>query len=242
MHEKAGFSLIFGASGGIGAALVRATRAGGRPVWSVSRRPAIVPSERHSVLAAIDEVSLQALAQELQEARAELGELREIIVATGALTPDGHQPEKSLRQQNAAAFEALFGVNTILPALVAAQLIPMLPPKGRCLFAALSARVGSISDNRLGGWHAYRASKAALNMLIKCYAIEGARRNAEMVCLGLHPGTVDTPLSRPFQRNVPAPQLKSPPSAAEALRKVLDEATPSQSGQILDWAGLTIPA
>ena len=109
------------------------------------------------------------------------------------------------------------------------------------VFAALSARVGSIQDNQLGGWHAYRASKAALNMLLKTLSIELARRNPTALCVGLHPGTVDTRLSEPFQRGVPEGKLFSPRRSARCLLNVLDRLSPEQSGQVFAWDGQPIP-
>ena len=117
-----------------------------------------------------------------------------------------------------------------------------MPRRGRALFAVLSARVGSISDNRLGGWHAYRASKAALNMLVRNYAIEQARVNDQFITVSLHPGTVDTGLSRRFQSNVPGAQLFSPDQSAGYLLNVIDGLTPADTGKCLDWAGKEIPA
>jgi NAD(P)-dependent dehydrogenase (short-subunit alcohol dehydrogenase family) len=105
----------------------------------------------------------------------------------------------------------------------------------------LSARVGSISDNHLGGWHAYRASKAALNMLLRTFAIELARRNLRAVCVGLHPGTVDTGLSAPFQTNVPEGKLFTPDFAAARLLEVVDRLKPDDSGKVFAWDGQTIP-
>ena len=121
-------------------------------------------------------------------------------------------------------------------------MLPLMPRKGRAVFAALSARVGSISDNRLGGWHAYRASKAALNMLVRNYAIEQARVNDRFIAVTLHPGTVDTGLSRPFQSNVPDAQLFSPDQSAGYLLKVIEGLTPANTGKSFDWAGKEIPA
>ena len=117
-----------------------------------------------------------------------------------------------------------------------------MPRRGRAVFAALTARVGSIGDNRLGGWHAYRASKAALNMLIRNYGIEQARLNPDFIVAGLHPGTVDTALSHPFQKNVPDQQLFSPTESAKHLLRVIDGLTPADSGKCFDWAGKEIPA
>ena len=109
------------------------------------------------------------------------------------------------------------------------------------MFAALSARVGSIEDNRLGGWHSYRASKAALNMFIKCMAIEQSRTNKHSIVAGLHPGTVDSRLSKPFQRNVPAGGLFTPADAADKLFTVLEGLSPEDSGGVFAWDGSRIP-
>ena len=165
------------------------------------------------------------------------------IVAIGILS-DGQklQPERSYQQQSVENFEKVFSANTIAPALIAKHMLPVMPRDRPVTFAALSARVGSISDNQLGGWHAYRASKAALNMLVKNYALEQVRRNAEAVIVGLHPGTVDTQLSKPFQKNLPKGQLLSPVQSAAYLLDVIDRVTPTDSGKIFDWAGKEIPA
>lgn len=158
-----------------------------------------------------------------------------VIVATGVLHAPGLAPEKALRDLDPVSLARSFAVNAIGPALVAQALLPLLPRGRKTLFAALSARVGSISDNRLGGWHSYRASKAALNQLLRTIAIEQGRRNPDSIVLGLHPGTVDTGLSKPFQRNVPT--LLTPAAAARALLTVIDAATPAQSGRLFDWRG-----
>ena len=165
-----------------------------------------------------------------------------VIVATGILH-DGPdlRPEKTWRSLDASALERVYRINTIGPALIAKHLLPSLAPDRKSVFAALSARVGSISDNRLGGWHAYRASKAALNMLIKTFAIELARRNPKALCVGLHPGTVDTKLSRPFQSNVPKPKLFDVDFVASRLLSVLDRLTPEDSGKLFAWDGQRIP-
>lgn len=232
--------VIFGASGGIGAALVDAFAADPdcRLVHAVARSQdsrKVSAKVQHHQADITDEASIIALVPKLAGAN-------RILVATGMLS-DGAalQPEKSLRQQEVASFEQLFAVNTIGPAMVAKHLLPNLPRQGAVLFAALSARVGSIGDNRLGGWHAYRASKAALNMLIRCYAIEMTRRNPEAICVGLHPGTVRTPLSAPFRRNAPESTLQDPVQSAAHLKQVLGQLRPSDSGQCFDWAGKTIP-
>lgn len=162
-----------------------------------------------------------------------------VIIATGLLHGDALSPERDLRQLSADAFTRAFAVNAIGPALVAQAFLPLLPKGRKTVLAALSARVGSISDNRLGGWHAYRASKAALNQIIRTIAIEQARKNPEGIVLALHPGTVDTGLSKPFQRNVKT--LFTPAESAAHLLAVIDAATPTDSGKLFDWQGLAIP-
>lgn len=161
------------------------------------------------------------------------------IVATGRLhAPGGIQPEKSWRSLNKATLMEGFAINAVGPALVAKHVLPLLPREGKAVFAALSARVGSISDNRLGGWYGYRASKAALNQLIRTLSIELARQRKDAICVGLHPGTVDSPLSRPFQSSVE--RLFTPMFAAERLLTVIEGLDVPQSGQLLAWDGSTI--
>jgi NAD(P)-dependent dehydrogenase (short-subunit alcohol dehydrogenase family) len=136
---------------------------------------------------------------------------------------------------------AAFAINAVGPAMIAKHMLPLMPRDRKTVFAAISARVGSISDNRLGGWHAYRASKAALNMLIRNFAIELATRNKQAVCVALHPGTVDTNLSKPFQAGVAPEKLFTAADSAAAMLRVLNEATVERSGTLIAWDGQTIP-
>lgn len=168
------------------------------------------------------------------------GPIDRIIVAAGLLHDAHVRPEKSLRDVTADGLARYFAVNSIGPALIAKHFIPLLPRDRPAVFAALSARVGSIADNRLGGWHGYRASKAALNMLVKTLAIELGRTHPQSLCVALHPGTVDTALSRPFQRRVPADKLFAPALAAERLLAVVDGLTPVDSGGCFAWDGVRI--
>ena len=163
-----------------------------------------------------------------------------VIVATGILHEGELMPEKSLKDLSAQNFQRLFEVNTILPALVAKHFLPKLNWDNRSIFAALSARVGSISDNQLGGWYAYRASKAALNMIIKNAAIEIGRRNKNAIIVGLHPGTVDSFLSKPFQGNMPDGKLFTPEFSVEKLLEVLAKLTFKHSGRCFAWDGKEI--
>ena len=222
-------ALIIGASGGIGGALADALAATGTAVDRLSRRS-------DPPLDLTDEASIAVAASAL----APSAPYTLIIVATGLLHGPSGGPEKSWRQLDAAQLAHSFAVNAIGPALVARHFLPMLDPKERAVIAFLSARVGSISDNRLGGWYGYRASKAALNQFVRTLAIELARSRPATICVALHPGTVDTALSAPFQRGVPAGRLFTPAISAAHLLHVIDGLSPQDSGALLDWAGETI--
>ena len=158
-----------------------------------------------------------------------------VIVANGMLHEPEIMPEKSLGDLSAEKFKRIFEVNTITPALIAKHFLPKLNREQSSIFTALSARVGSISDNRLGGWYAYRASKVALNMVIKNLSIEVGRRNKKAIIVGLHPGTVDSNLSKPFQSNVADGKLFSPEYSATKLLTVIDNLTPEQTGKCFAW-------
>lgn len=170
-----------------------------------------------------------------------------VIVATGLLHSGDQGPEKASRDLDPEWLAQLYAVNAIGPALIAKHFLPLLPKtipgagSARPVFAALSARVGSISDNRLGGWHGYRASKAALNMLVRNLAIEERRRNDRAIVVALHPGTVDTALSRPFQGNVQPGKLFDAERAALQLLDVIEELKLADSGKLLDYEGKDIP-
>ncbi|MDG1287981.1 MAG: SDR family NAD(P)-dependent oxidoreductase [Rickettsiales bacterium] len=168
--------------------------------------------------------------------------LDRVIVATGILHGDALMPEKSLRDLSTENFRQLFEVNTILPALVVKHFLPKLNRDDQSIFVALSARVGSISDNRLGGWYAYRASKAALNMIIKSAAIEISRSNRKAIIVGLHPGTVDSNLSKPFQSNVAEGKLFTPEYSVTKMLKVVNNLTGESNGKCFAWDGKEIEA
>lgn len=233
---------IVGASGGIGAALVEACVEDPKVarVHALSRQGRSHPSAKVANLTFdfMDEPSIEAAAVALKE----VGPLDIVIVATGLLQGNGIAPEKNLRALSYNGFEESYRINVIGPAMTAKYFLPLLRRDGKAVFAALSARVGSISDNRLGGWYAYRASKAALNMVLKTASIEHGRRFKEAVIIGLHPGTVDTSLSEPFQGNVPEGKLFTPDFSAEHLLKVVNQVTPDDTGHLLAWDGTTVPA
>ncbi len=242
---------VFGASGGIGSAILAqlavdpmVTR-----VYAGSRK-----GESHSAAKVIpfrcditDEEEIAAAAAAIDDDLGDRGSgdqaLQLVFIATGLLhdSAAGLSPEKSYRSQSGDAYASAFAVNATGPALIGKHFLPLMARKERCIFAALSARVGSISDNRLGGWHAYRASKAALNMILQNFALEIGLRNSEALVVGLHPGTVDTRLSQPFQRNVSEGKLFSADYSAGCMLNLLDSLTPEDSGQLFAWNGVAIP-
>jgi NAD(P)-dependent dehydrogenase (short-subunit alcohol dehydrogenase family) len=232
--SDAGSAVIIGAAGGIGAALADAIAADGRYriVHRLSRSAS--PPWRIDLT---DEASVAAAARHVQAADVPP---RLVVIATGLLHRGERRPERSLADLDPEWMAENFAINAIGPALVAKHFLPLMPRRGRTLFAALSARVGSIGDNRSGGWHSYRASKAALNQLIRSIAIGESRRNDQAVVVALHPGTVDTRMSAPFQRSVPAGNLVTPVVAAGNLLRVIEALAPAQTGRIFAWDGAEI--
>lgn len=164
-----------------------------------------------------------------------------VIVASGILHEPGLTPEKALRQCDPAALQRLFAVNSIGPLMVARAIIPLMPRRQPTHFAALSAMVGSIGDNRLGGWYGYRASKAALNQFLRTLAVECRRTHPGLCVTAIHPGTTDTELSRPFQGNVRPGNLYTAEQSAARILRVIREGTPEQSGRFVNWNGEPIP-
>jgi len=164
-----------------------------------------------------------------------------VINAAGMLHAADLQPEKSLEHVSMVNLERIFALNAFAPILLAKALMPMLCHGQAAVFASLSARVGSIGDNRSGGWYAYRASKAAQNQLMKTFAIELARRNRSACCLLLHPGTVDTPLSAPFQARVPAENLFTTDRAATQMLDIIAGSSSADTGRFIAWDGTDIP-
>lgn len=233
--DRAAAAAVIGASGGIGRALADALDEEGRhaPVYRFARSFA---DADHVDLT--NEASIAAAAARLAAGPP----LRLVLLATGLLSEGDRGPEKSLRDLDPDWLARVYAVNAIGPAIVAKHILPLMPREGAFVFAALSARVGSIADNRTGGWHGYRASKAALNMLVRNFAIEAKRRNDRAIVVGLHPGTVDTPLSRPFQKAVPPGRLFDAGRAAVQLLDVVDALKPVDSGRCFAWDGEEIPA
>ena len=160
-----------------------------------------------------------------------------VLILSGFLYDDSFTPEKTYRELTQDGFRHVFEINAIGPAIAAKHLLPHMAKHSKNVFAALSARVGSLSDNRLGGWYSYRASKAALNMLIKTLSHEHRRKNKNGIIMGMHPGTVETQLSAPYRSNVPKGKLFTPVQSADYLLEVINKATPEHSGLCLDWKG-----
>lgn len=246
-----GWAVVQGASRGIGAALTAALleRSEVSGVIATSRAPerseellrlAQQHGERlHTLpLDVEDERSIAAAAEQVQ---AHCGrDLRILLNVAGLLHEGQQQPEKRWEDLTAAHLARAFCVNATGPVLVARHLLPAFARRGRTLIASLSARVGSISDNRLGGWYAYRASKAAQNMLTRTLSIELSRRLPECVCVGLHPGTVETDLSAPFRRGSGSAQRFAPHQAAAHLLEVLAGLDTARSGRCFAWDGQEI--
>lgn len=236
---------IVGASGGIGSALVDALATAPNVVRIHALSRTVLPGSGGKVIPLpmdlTDEGSVATAASAVAEATA--GTTRVVLVATGVLQDSaaGVEPEKTWRALDANALVHSYRVNTIGPALVAKHFLPLLPRQGKAVFAALSARVGSIEDNGLGGWYAYRASKAALNMMIRNLSIELARTRPDSLCVALHPGTVATGLSAPFRSGVPDGKLFTAADAAAYLLTVLNGLEPTDSGRLFAWDGSRIP-
>ena len=231
MSAKGTSAVVIGASGGIGAALVEALRdEGAYDVVHALSRSGSDPIDIE------DEASIAAAAARIAAGPAPVL----VIVATGLLHQGDRLPEKSYRELDPDWLAANLRVNAIGPALIAKHILPIMPKQGRTVFAILSARIGSISDNRLGGWYGYRMAKAAANQLVRTLSIEDKRRNDRSIIVGLHPGTVDTALSKPFQANVRPGTLFTPDRAASQLLDVIDGLKAPDTGRLFDFEGKEI--
>jgi NAD(P)-dependent dehydrogenase (short-subunit alcohol dehydrogenase family) len=226
-----GMALVMGARGGIGSALLQVLQPSAQFSSVLGFSRSSTPA-----LDLTDEGSIQTCAQQVREAGLPL---RLVIDATGFLHDSQWSPEKSWQQLTPAHMAHSFAINAIGPALLMKHLLPLLPREGKSVFATLSAKVGSIGDNRLGGWYSYRASKAALNQLVHTAAIELRRKHPEAICVALHPGTVDTRLSGPFAKT--GLDVRSPADAATRLLGVLDRLQPADSGGFMNHDGTSLP-
>lgn len=212
--------LIIGASGGVGSALRAAFEARGDQVTGLSR--------------SVDGLDLTDEASVAQHFGALEGPFDVILVASGALEIGGAEPEKTVKSISQKAMMDQFALNAVGPALVLRHAPDLLPRDTPCVFAVLSARVGSIGDNKIGGWISYRSAKAAVNQIVHTGAIELARSHKQSVCVALHPGTVKTPFTEKYLGRHPAVE---PSEAAENLLAVIDGLTPDDTGLFFDWAG-----
>ena len=230
---------IIGSSGAIGRAFLDAYIADKEisNIYSISRTEVKSKDERitHINIDVTDEASVKAAASKIGDNR-----LDRLIVATGILHTDLFGPEKSIKDINHESMTKVMSVNTIGPSLIGRYFIPLLTKDTKSVLALLSARVGSISDNKLGGWYSYRASKTALNQIIKNFSIELKRTNPNAIVLGLQPGTVDSNLSEPFKKNVAKGKLFTPEQSRELLSNVIENATTNDSGNLLAYDGETI--
>ncbi len=217
-------ALVIGASGGIGRALVAALESRGDEVTGLSRSvDGLDITEESSVDAILAGVA---------------GPFDLVIVATGALEIDGAEPEKTIKAVSQKAMMDQFALNAVGPALVLRHAADLMPKDRRGVFAVLSARVGSIGDNRIGGWISYRSAKAAVNQIVHTAAIELTRAHKDSICVALHPGTVATPFTEKYLGRHPS---VPPQEAAANLLGVLDGLTPQETGRFYDWAGKEVP-
>lgn len=237
--------VVIGASGGIGSAFVQnlLEQESVERVFAGSTKTDYVHPDSRVRPCRVDyrqPTTIETMASALA---AESLPLDLVIVATGQLHDGADlQPEKSLRQLDGDQLSTSYLINAVGPMLVAKHLLPLLAKDQKAVFAALSARVGSISDNRIGGWYGYRAAKAGLNQMLRTASIEQARRWPHSVVIGLHPGTVDTDLSKPFQRNVAPEKLFTADASSSAMLQVIDGLTAADTGKVFAYDGSEVPA
>ncbi len=226
-----GCAVIFGSSGAIGSALENRLKF----EKTIERTAGFSRSTSPSV-----DITVEKSIADAASAVSEFDyPVRLLIDATGFLHDDDTYPEKALAKIDGFKMAYAMAVNAIGPALLMKHFLPLLPKEGKSVFCTLSARVGSIADNRLGGWYSYRSSKAALNQIVRTSAIELKRLRPDALCVAYHPGTVDSPLSDPFLKS--RFQAQSAAEAAEGCLSVLDHLTPSQSGGFFDYKGAEVP-
>ena len=235
MNSIQNVALIIGSNGGLGAALLSQLEGDANYAQAIGLSRSTQDSVNYD-----DESSIAKAAQYVADLCATSNlQLRLLVVATGFLHGAQGQPERSFTNLDAAYLEHVFKINTLGPALVMKHFLPLLPKTGRCVAGFLSARVGSMGDNALGGWYGYRASKAALNQLVKTASIELTRRNKDSICVSLHPGTVATALSEPFAKT--GLNVRPASEAAADLLAVLAGMSPADTGCLVDYHGQKLP-
>tara|TARA_A100001015_G_scaffold118243_1_gene131149 strand:- start:861 stop:1574 length:714 start_codon:yes stop_codon:yes gene_type:complete len=231
--------VIIGGSGSIGKAFVNYynNQVDVEKIYCFSRTDQTHSSEKviNKKIDIEDEESIKNAAIKIGENKIDL-----VIVATGLLHTEIFGPEKSIKEIDLKTFKKIFSVNAFGPALIGKHFLPLLSKNSRSVLAFLSARVGSISENKIGGWYSYRSSKAALNQLIKNFSIEAKRINPNAIILGLQPGTVDSNLSKPFKKNVTKDNLFSADYSVKMLVDVIEKSTVEDSGELLAWDGSNI--
>ena len=246
MNSVGRCALVLGASGGLGSAMVSEFLNDPEidKVFSVSSKKNPVGSnegQNQSKLVWLQaEYSETQMADTVSQLMPHAGTFSRVCVCHGLLHSDKLWPEKRLEDITSEALQEIFHSNTVVPALWLKLLFKILKGQTPCIVATMSARVGSLSDNHLGGWYAYRASKAALNMVLKTASIEYARRAKNVKLIAFHPGTTDTALSKPFQSTVPTGKLFTTEFVAEQLAMIMDSAQLDGELSYLDWDGRTI--
>ncbi|MBE9000145.1 SDR family NAD(P)-dependent oxidoreductase [Nostoc sp. LEGE 12447] len=244
-------ALIVGASQGIGFGFVKRLLQDEKiaKVFATSRQLELAPdlisfADEHSerlICLEMDITDELQIVETIQKIHTQVDKLHLVVNCVGLLHEDTLQPEKSLRQINSENLLRYFQINSIGAVLLAKHLLPLLRHGERSVFASISAKLGSIGDNQLGGWYGYRASKTALNMLMRTAAIEYKRSCPKALIVTLHPGTTDTRLSRPFQGNVPAEKLFTVERTVTQLLTVIEQLQEGDSGQFLSWDGSRLP-
>jgi len=240
-------AVVIGANRGIGLAITQALLANGHLVrlYASYRRAdnadALLSSRDKRLLPCrLDICETEDIRQLAEQIKRNEDQPDFVVHCAGILHEAGVMPEKTLGQCDKDAIGRVFEVNSIGPLMLAKSIIPLMPRRSRAHFTVLSAMVGSISDNRLGGWYAYRASKAALNQFMRTLAIECRRSHPGLCITAIHPGTTDTALSRPFQANVQEGKLYTPQQSAARILGVVFGSTAEQSGQFVNWDGKPI--
>ncbi|WP_414529214.1 SDR family NAD(P)-dependent oxidoreductase [Nodularia chucula] len=244
-------ALIIGASQGIGLGFVKKLLVDSRinKVYATYRQPAsaqelIALKNQYAdklTCLSVDITEEAQIATAISEIQAGVNKLHLVINCVGILHDDTFQPEKSLRQINSENLLRYFQVNSIASILLAKHLLPLFRHNEPSVFASISAKLASIGDNKIGGWYGYRASKTALNMFMRTAAIEYGRSSPQTLIVTLHPGTTDTQLSRPFQKNVPSEKLFSVEHCVEQLLIVIEQLKEGDSGEFFSWDGNKLP-
>ena len=245
--EQTRHALVIGASGGIANALIEQLLIDETVarVTAISRSPCPEKKINHQrlnwLISNYDETAINSVSQQLyQQQKIDALYIDRVFICNGILHGDHFKPEKRIEDLDLKIMQQIFHSNTIIPALWLKALRPLLISKSHCHMVFLSARVGSITDNRMGGWYSYRASKTALNMLLKTAAVEYARRAKNVKLIAFHPGTTDTALSKPFQKNVPEGKLFDPKFVANQLLSIVAQAPVDGTLSYLDWDNQTI--